>query len=130
MYQHVHLSKQIRPQNTYCILLRHQATNQQIHCLGTGDTPVHLAVSASSLTDNHNPSSSIEHRSVSLSPSSWLPHWLDASKPWFDSRFRPGSSFRSSQTGDLQLGTPVTTLPGAWLSSVRAGTGLPGGSVT
>ena len=35
----------------------------------------------------------------------------------------------SSHTGDLNIGTPVATLPGAWRYRVSAGTGRPGVSI-
>ena len=35
----------------------------------------------------------------------------------------------SSHTSDLKIGTPVVTLPGAWLYRVSAGTGWPGVSI-
>ena len=35
----------------------------------------------------------------------------------------------SSHTSDLKIGTPVTTLPGAWCYRVNAGTGQPGVSI-
>ena len=35
----------------------------------------------------------------------------------------------SSHTSDLKIGTPVTTLPGAWCYRVSAGTGRPGVSI-
>ena len=35
----------------------------------------------------------------------------------------------SSHTSDLQIGTPVATLPGAWCYRVSAGTGWPGVSI-
>ena len=35
----------------------------------------------------------------------------------------------SSHTSDLKIGTPVTTLPGAWRYRVSAGTGQPGVSI-
>ena len=35
----------------------------------------------------------------------------------------------SSHTSDLQTGTPVATLPGAWRYRVSAGTGRPGVSI-
>ena len=35
----------------------------------------------------------------------------------------------SSHTSDLKIGTPVATLPGAWLYRVSAGTGWPGVSI-
>ena len=35
----------------------------------------------------------------------------------------------SSHTSDLEIGTPLATLPGAWRYRVSAGTGLPGVSI-
>ena len=35
----------------------------------------------------------------------------------------------SSHTSDLNIGTPLATLPGAWRYRVSAGTGLPGVSI-
>ena len=35
----------------------------------------------------------------------------------------------SSHTSDLNIGTPVATLPGAWRYSVSTGTGRPGVSI-
>ena len=35
----------------------------------------------------------------------------------------------SSHTSDLNIGTPVATLPGAWRYRVSAGTGRPGVSI-
>ena len=35
----------------------------------------------------------------------------------------------SSHTSDLNIGTPVATLPGAWCYRVSAGTGRPGVSI-
>ena len=35
----------------------------------------------------------------------------------------------SSHTSDLKIGTPVATLPGAWLYRLSAGTGRPGISI-
>ena len=35
----------------------------------------------------------------------------------------------SSHTSDLQIGTPVATLPGAWRYRVSAGTGWPSVSI-
>ena len=46
---------------------------------------------------------------------------IPGSNPACDGIF-PGSS----HTGDLKIGTPAATLPGAWRSRVRAGTGWPG----
>ena len=40
-------------------------------------------------------------------------------------RIFPGSS----HTSDLKIGTPVTTLPGAWHYRISAGTGWPGVSI-
>ena len=34
--------------------------------------------------------------------------------PGFDSCLHSGNFSQSSQTGDLKIGTPVATLPGAW----------------
>ena len=51
-----------------------------------------------------------------------------AKDPRFKSRLRwdfPGSS----HTSDFKIGSPVTTLPGAWCYRVSAGTGCPGVSV-
>ena len=47
----------------------------------------------------------------------------------FDSSFECGSFSRASHTSDLQIGTPVATLPGAWPSRVSAGTGWSGVSI-
>ena len=46
----------------------------------------------------------------------------------FESRLRRDFS-RSSHTSDLQIGTPVASLPGTWHYRVSAGTGQPGISV-
>ena len=43
----------------------------------------------------------------------------------FKSGFRCGNFSRSARTGDLKLGTPVATLPGAWHFRVSPGTGWP-----
>ena len=43
----------------------------------------------------------------------------------FESENFPGSS----NTSDLEIGTPVATLPGAWRYRVRTGTGQPGVSI-
>ena len=51
-----------------------------------------------------------------------------AADPGFNSRLRRDFSW-SSHTSDLQLGTPVATLPGAWRYRVSAGTGWPDVSV-
>ena len=44
--------------------------------------------------------------------------------PGFEPRLRRDFS-GSSHTGDLKVGTPVATLPGAWHYRVSAGTGRP-----
>ena len=46
-----------------------------------------------------------------------------AAGPGFDFRFLRGDFYRSSHTNDLNIGTPVATLPRAWRNRVRAGTG-------
>ena len=51
-----------------------------------------------------------------------------AEDPGFESRLHQDFS-GSSHTSDLKIGTPVTTLPGAWHYRVRAGTGRPGVSI-
>ena len=51
-----------------------------------------------------------------------------AEDPGFESRLRRDFS-GSSHTSDLKIGTPVTTLPGAWHCRVSAGTGRPGVSI-
>ena len=51
-----------------------------------------------------------------------------AEDPGFESRLRRDFS-GSSHTGDLKIGTPVATLPGAWRYRVSAGTGRPGVSI-
>ena len=51
-----------------------------------------------------------------------------AEGPGFESRFHRDFS-GSSHTGDLKIGTPVATLPGAWHYRVSAGTGRPGVSI-
>ena len=48
--------------------------------------------------------------------------------PGFEFRLRRDFS-GSSHTGELKIGTPVATLPGAWRYRVIAGTGRPGVSV-
>ena len=48
--------------------------------------------------------------------------------PGFESRLRRDFS-GSSHTSELKIGTPVTTLPGAWHFRVSAGTGRPGVSI-
>ena len=51
-----------------------------------------------------------------------------AEGPGFESRLRRDFS-GSSHTSDLNIGTPVATLPGAWRYRVGAGTGGPGVSI-
>ena len=51
-----------------------------------------------------------------------------AEGPEFESRLRRDFS-GSSHTSDLKIGTPVATLPGAWLYSVSTGTGRSGVSI-
>ena len=51
-----------------------------------------------------------------------------AEDPGFESRLRWDFS-GSSHTSDLKIGTPVTTLPGAWHYRVSTGTGRPGVSI-
>ena len=51
-----------------------------------------------------------------------------AEVPGFESCLRRDFS-GSSHTSDLNIGTPVATLPGAWRYSVSAGTGRPGVSI-
>ena len=48
--------------------------------------------------------------------------------PGFESRLR-GIFSGSSHTGDLKIGTPVATLPGAWHYRISTGTGRPGVSI-
>ena len=50
---------------------------------------------------------------------------LGAEDPGFESRLRRDFS-GSSDTSDFKIGSPVTTLPGAWRYRVSAGTGRPG----
>ena len=64
-----------------------------------------------------------------------LPRWPSgkasasrAEDPGFDSRLRR-DYFRGRVIGDLKIGTPVATLPGAWRYWVRAGTGSPDVSI-
>ena len=51
-----------------------------------------------------------------------------AEGPGFESRLRRDFS-GSSHTSDLNIGTPVATLPGAWRYRVSTGTGRPGVSI-
>ena len=53
---------------------------------------------------------------------------LRAEDPGFESRLRWDFS-GSSHTSDVNTGTPVATLPGAWHIRVSAGTGCPGVSI-
>ena len=53
---------------------------------------------------------------------------LAAEDSGFESRLRRDFS-GSSHSSDLKVGTPVTTLPGAWRYRVSAGTGRPGVSI-
>ena len=48
--------------------------------------------------------------------------------PGFESRLRR-DFFGSSHTSDLETGTPVATLPGAWCYRVSTATGQPGVSI-
>ena len=52
-----------------------------------------------------------------------------AEDPGFESRFAPGFFSESSHTCDLNIGTPVATLTGAWHYRVSTGTGRPGVSI-
>ena len=51
-----------------------------------------------------------------------------AEDPGFESRWLRDFS-GSSHTSDLNIGTPVATLPGSWRSRVSAGTGRLGVSI-
>ena len=51
-----------------------------------------------------------------------------AEDPGFESACA-GIFSRSSHASDLNVGTPVATLPGAWRHRVSAGTGRPGVSI-
>ena len=51
-----------------------------------------------------------------------------AEDPGFESRLRRDFS-GSSYTSDLNIGTPVATLPGAWRYRISTGTGRPGVSI-
>ena len=48
-----------------------------------------------------------------------------AEDPGFESSLRRDFS-GSSQTSDFKIGTPLATLPGAWIYRISAGTGQPG----
>ena len=72
--------------------------------------------------------------SISLSLSVWLSVCLSVRPP--RERKVPGSNpacdgifSGPSHTSDLNIGTPVATLPGAWRYRVSAGTGPPGVSI-
>ena len=49
-----------------------------------------------------------------------------ADDPGCESRLRRGFFPGSSHTSELKIGTPVSTLPGAWRYRVSTGTGRPG----
>ena len=49
--------------------------------------------------------------------------------PGCDSRWRHGDFSGSGYTSDLNIGSPVATLPGAWCYRVSTGTGQPGVSI-
>ena len=51
-----------------------------------------------------------------------------AEDPGFESRLRRDISW-SSHISDLKIGTPASTLPGAWRCRVSAGSGRPGVSI-
>ena len=51
---------------------------------------------------------------------------LRVKDPGFSSCLRHGDFSGSSLTSDLKIGTPMSTLPGAWHYRVGAGTGWPG----
>ena len=53
---------------------------------------------------------------------------LRAEGPGFESHFGRDIS-GSSHTSDLEIGTPMATLPGAWRDRVSDGTGRPGVSI-
>ena len=52
-----------------------------------------------------------------------------ADDPEFDSRLHRGDFSGWNHTSDLNIGTPVATLPGAWPFRVSAGTGRHGVSI-
>ena len=69
--------------------------------------------------------------SLRMLPPRWPSGKASASRaegPGFESRLRRDFS-GSSHTSDLNIGTPVATLPGAWRYRVSAGTGRPGVSI-
>ena len=49
--------------------------------------------------------------------------------PGFESRLLRGGFAGSSLTSDLEAGTPMADLPGAWCYRVSTGTGWPGVSM-
>ena len=80
-----------------------------------------------------HPKAEIEPRSAVTEATASLAEWL-----WRPPRERkvPGSNpacagvfSGSSHTSDLNIGTPVAALPGAWRYRVSAGTGRPGVSI-
>ena len=54
---------------------------------------------------------------------------LGVADPGFDSHLRHGDFSGLSHTSDLDIGTPVATLPGTWHYIVSAGTGWPSVSI-
>ena len=65
-----------------------------------------------------------------------MPRWpnckvvrLESDRPGFDSSVCVDLFSRSSHISDLDIGTPVATLPGAWRYRVSAWTGRPGVSI-
>ena len=54
---------------------------------------------------------------------------LRMAAPAFRSRFLFGDFSGSSHVSDLQIGTPVASLPGAWCVRVSAGIGWPDVSI-
>ena len=48
---------------------------------------------------------------------------LDINRSVFKPRFYTGTFSGPNPTGELELGTPVAALPGAWRYTARAGTG-------
>ena len=60
----------------------------------------------------------------------WSQPYVSAPEgPGFDSRWRQWDFLGPSHTSDLNMGTSVATLPGAWRDRVSAGTGGPGVSI-
>ena len=71
-------------------------------------------------------------RSVSIPPGWPRGHGVCSTAeehPGYDSRFLLKDFSRVESYSDLQIGTPVATLPGAWRDPVIAGTGWPGVSI-